>query len=154
MMGLIVFMLGCGAAAIPGFVFRPDVWYRKLKKPSWRPPDWLFGPVWLVLYISIAVSGWLVWRQAGFDGAALALSVYVLQLLLNGLWSVAFFGVRRPDLALLEILCLWLSIIATIALFHQIQSTAAYVLIPYVLWVTFAVALNFSIWRLNPARSP
>jgi tryptophan-rich sensory protein len=91
-------------------------------------------------YISIAVSGWLVWRQAGFDGAALALSVYVLQLLLNGLWSVAFFGVRRPDLALVEILWLWLSIIATIALFHQIQSTAAYVLIPYVLWVTFAVA--------------
>ena len=150
-MGLVVFMLGCAAAAIPGLVFRPGAWYRELKKPSWCPPDWLYGPVWLALYVSIAVSGWLVWRLAGFDGAALALSVYVLQLLLNGLWSVAFFGVRRPDLALLEIVFFWLSIIITIALFHQIDETAAYVLIPYMIWVTFAVALNFRIWRLNPA---
>ena len=97
------------------------------------------------------MSGWLVWRLAGFDGAALALSVYVLQLLLNGLWSVAFFGVRRPDLALLEIVFFWICIIITIALFHQIDETAAYILIPYMIWVTFAVALNFRIWQLNPA---
>lgn len=150
-MSLVVFILGCAAAASPSLIFRPGMWYRELETPPWCPPDWLYGPVWLVLYVSIAVSGWFVWRQAGFDGATLALSVYVLQLLLNGLWSVAFFGVRRPDLALLEIVFLWLSIVATIALFHPIVETAAYMLIPYVIWVTFAVALNFQIWRLNRA---
>jgi len=152
-LSLLVFVLACAAAATPGIAFRPGAWYRRLKKPSWCPPDWLFGPVWLVLYLSVAVSGWLVWRQAGFDGAALALSVYAVQLVLNGLWSTLFFGLRRPDLAFMEIVCLWLSVVATIALFHPIDATASWILIPYAAWVGFAAILNLSFWRLNPARA-
>lgn len=152
-MALLVFVLACAAAATPGLVFRPGDWYRRLAKPAWRPPDWLFGPVWLVLYISIAVAGWLVWRQAGADGVTLALSVYAVQLVLNGLWSAVFFGLRRPDLAFVEIVCLWLSILATIAVFRRVDPTAAYLLVPYALWVSFAVALNFRVWRLNPGRA-
>ena len=148
---LAVFVLACAAAATPGIVFRPGEWYRALAKPPWRPPDWLFGPVWLVLYICIAVSGWLVWRKAGVGGASLALTVYAVHLVLNGLWSVVFFRLRRPDLAFVEIVCLWLSILATIAVFHSVDETASYILVPYLLWVTFAMALNFRIWRLNSA---
>jgi hypothetical protein len=104
-----------------------------------------------VLYVSIAVSGWLVWRKGGIGGAALALSVYASQLVLNGLWAAVFFGLRRPDLALLEIVCLWLSILATIAVFHQVDELAAYLLVPYACWVSFAVVSNFRVWHLNPA---
>ena len=149
-LSLLVFILACAAAAAPGMAFRPGAWYRRLNKPSWRPPDWLFGPVWLVLYIMIAISGWLVWRSAGLEGAAVALTVYVVQLVLNGLWSVIFFGLRRPDLAFAEIICLWLSILATIAAFYPLNATAAYMLIPYAAWASFAAILNFKIWRLNP----
>ncbi len=152
-LALIVFVAACAAAAAPGLILRPGDWYRGLVKPSWRPPDWLFGPVWLVLYLSIAVSGWLVWRQAGLDGAALALAIYVVQLVLNGLWSAIFFGLRRPDLALVEIICLWLAILATIAAFFPVDQMAAYLLIPYACWVAFAVILNYRIWRLNPAHA-
>ena len=150
---LFVFVAACAAAAAPGLIFRPGSWYRDLAKPSWRPPDRLLGPVWLVLYVSIAVSGWLVWRRAGVDGAALALAVYAVQLVLNGLWSALFFGVRRPGWALVEIVCLWLAILATIAAFHPLDPTAAYLLVPYACWVGFAVFLNYRIWRLNPARA-
>jgi tryptophan-rich sensory protein len=150
-----VFILACAVAAAPGLIFRPGTWYRQLVKPSWRPPDRLFGPVWLVLYVSIAVSGWLVWRREGLDGAAFPLAVYGIQLVLNGLWSAVFFGLRRPDLAFIEIVCLWLSILATIAVFHGVDEIAAYLLVPYACWVSFAVLLNFRIWRLgiNPEHA-
>ncbi len=151
-MDLLFFMLASAAAASTGMFFRPGAWYRDLAKPPWRPPDWLFGPAWLVLYICIAISGWLVWRQWGADGVGLALAVFAVQLVLNALWSAFFFGLRRPDLAFIEVICLWLSIIATIVLFHPIDEVAAYLLIPYACWVTFASALNFSIWRLNAER--
>ena len=153
-LSLLVFLLACAAAATPGLVFRPGKWYRRLAKPAWRPPDWLFGPVWLLLYLSIAVSGWLVWRRAGLAGAgAAALAIYALQLLLNGLWSAIFFGLHRPDLAFSEIVVLWLSILATIVLFHPIDETAAYLLVLYAAWVTFAAVLNYRVWRLNPVRA-
>lgn len=148
---LAVFVFACAAAATPGIVFRPGDWYRALAKPSWRPPDWLFGPVWFVLYLCIAVSGWLVWRVEDGHGAELALTVYAVHLVLNGLWSVVFFRLRRPDLAFVEIVCLWVSILATIAVFHPVNETASYILVPYLLWVTFAMVLNFRIWRLNSA---
>lgn len=149
-MALLVFMLACGAAAASGIFFRPGAWYQNLAKPAWRPPDWLFGPAWLVLYISIAVAGWLIWRHWGADGVELALAVYAVQLVLNALWSAIFFAMRRPDLAFVEVVCLWISIIATIVVFHPVDAGAAYLLIPYACWVSFAAALNFSIWRLNP----
>ena len=98
----------------------------------------------------IAVSGWLVWREAGFAGAALPLAVYALQLVLNAAWTPLFFGLHRPDLGFVDIVLLWLSIIATIALFWPIHVGAALLLVPYLLWVTFATALNLAVWRLNP----
>ncbi len=150
---LLLFLLACSAAAAPGLIFRPGRWYRALAKPSWRPPDRHFGPVWSVLYISIALSGWLVWRQSGTAETGFALTVYALQLVLNGLWSTVFFGLRRPGLAFVEIVCLWLSILATIATFYPIDTIAAYLLVPYAAWVTFAAALNFRVWRLNAAET-
>jgi len=147
-----VFVLACATAATPGLYFRPGNWYRRLAKPAWCPPNWLFGPVWLVLYVTLAVAGWRVWRNSGFDDGAAALTVYAAQLVLNGLWSTLFFGARRPDLAFVEILFLLLSILATIALFRPLDQTAAYLLVPYACWVAFAAALNFRVWRLNLGR--
>jgi benzodiazapine receptor len=136
-------------AAGPGIFIRPGSWYRTIAKPAWRPPDWLFGPVWLVLYLTIAVAGWLVWRDHGLTGAAAALAIYVVQLVLNALWSVVFFGVHRIGWAAAELAVLWLSILAAIVAFHPLSPTAAYLLVPYLVWVTFALTLNLAIWRLN-----
>jgi tryptophan-rich sensory protein len=143
------FIAVCFLAAMTGASFRPGEWYEHLKKPSWRPPNRLFAPVWTVLYVMMALAGWLVWREVGFVGAALPLTVYALQLVLNAAWSPLFFGLHRPDLGFLDIVLVWLSIIATIALFWPIHIGAALLLLPYLAWVTFAAALNFSVWRLN-----
>ena len=115
---LIAFGAATFGAAATGSIFRPRYWYKQLDKPRWRPPDWLFAPVWTVLYVLIALSGWLVWREEGIAGAALPLGVYVLQLLLNAAWTPIFFGLQRPGLALMEIVMVWASIVATIVLFH------------------------------------
>jgi tryptophan-rich sensory protein len=146
---LIPFAASCFVAAAMGAIFRPGEWYRRLDKPHWRPPDWLFAPVWAVLYVAIAVSGWLVWREAGIAGAALPLTVYALQLLLNAAWTPIFFGLKRPDLGLAEIGLLWVAIVATIMLFHPVSPTAAWLLVPYLAWVSFASALTHSVWRRN-----
>jgi translocator protein len=148
-LALFGFIAACFLAASMGAFFRPGAWYERLKKPAWRPPNWLFAPVWTVLYVMIAVSGWLVWREAGFAGAAFPLAVYALQLILNAAWTPLFFGLRRPDLGFAGIVLIWLSIVATIALFIPIHAGAALLLAPYLAWVTFAAALNFTIWRLN-----
>ena len=128
--------------------------YEDLIKPSWRPPNGLFGPVWAILYAMIAVSGWLIWRELGWTAGALPLGLYALQLLLNGLWSAIFFGLRRPGLACLEMVLLWLSILGLIALFYPIHQWAALLLVPYLAWVSFAFLLNFAIWRLNTRGAP
>ena len=122
----------------------------RLDKPRWRPPDRLFAPVWTLLYATIALSGWLVWRETGFAGAAVPLTAYSIQLVLNAAWS-PIFGLRRPDLAAIEIALLWATIVATILLFHPVSPVAAGLLIPYLAWVSFAAALNLSIWRRNRA---
>ena len=95
---LLAFVAACFLAGIPGAVFRPGGWYERLVKPRWRPPNWLFALVWTVLYLTIAVSGWLVWREAGLAGAALPLEIFALQLVLNAAWTPLFFGLHRPDL--------------------------------------------------------
>lgn len=146
---LVGFVSVCFLAAAMGAIFRPGAWYEQLAKPSWRPPNWLFAPVWTLIYLTIAVSGWLVWREAGLAEGALPLAIYLVQLLLNAAWTPLFFGLHRPDLAFVDIVLLWLSIIATMMAFHPVSQTAAFLLLPYLLWVTFAAALNFSIWRLN-----
>jgi translocator protein len=150
---LLGFIACCFLAALTGALFRPGEWYQRLAKPSWRPPNRLFGPVWTVLYLTIAVSGWLVWREAGLAGAVLPLTIYALQLALNAAWTPLFFGLHRPDLGFLDIVLVWLSIIATIAGFYPIHAVAALLLLPYLAWVTFAAALNFAIWRLNPSSA-
>ena len=151
LIALLGFIGACFLAGLGGTFFRPGDWYERLAKPAWRPPNRLFAPVWTILYFTIAVSGWLVWREAGFAGAALPLAVYGLQLVLNAAWTPIFFGLHRPNLAFLDIVLVWLSIVATMLLFYPINAAAALLLLPYLVWVTFAAALNFDIWRLNPS---
>ncbi|SDF97196.1 TspO/MBR family protein [Pseudonocardia oroxyli] len=121
--------------------------YAGFVQPSWAPPSWLFGPVWTVLYLLIAVSGWLVWRRSGLTAPAHV--VYGVQLLLNMAWTPLFFGAGRFGLAFAEIVLLWLSIVATTVLFARHSRPAAWLLAPYLAWVTFASALNLAIWTLN-----
>jgi len=149
LVGFLVFLILVGATAMSGGYFRPGDWYESLARPWWRPPNWLFAPAWAVLYVTIIVAGWLVWKEAGLAGAAVPLSIYLVQLLLNAGWSAVFFGLRRPDLAFAELSLLWLSIVATIVSFHTVHPGAAWLLVPYLCWVTFAGVLNFTIWRMN-----
>jgi benzodiazapine receptor len=147
--GLWIFVGVCVAAALSGVLFPPGRWYEGLRKPSWRPPNWLFGPAWTILYGTIAVAGWLVWREAGWAGAAVPLTIYGIQLVLNAAWSGIFFGLKRMDLAFAELCLLWIAILATIVSFHTVEPSAAWLLVPYLCWVTFAGILNFTMWRLN-----
>jgi benzodiazapine receptor len=124
-------------------------WYPTLAKPSWTPPAWLFGPVWTVLYVMMAVAGWLVWKRYGLTGAREALLLFFVQLALNAAWSWLFFGFRMPGVAFAEIVMLWGAIVATTLLFWKACAPAAVLFLPYLLWVTFAAVLNYSIWRLN-----
>lgn len=153
--GLFGFLVAVLVVASSGALFKPGPWYAALAKPGWTPPDWLFGPAWAVLYVMIAFSGWLVWQKVGFAGAALPFGLYVLQLLLNASWSAVFFGLKRMDLAFGVLVVLWLAIAVNIAAFLAIDSTAGFLLVPYLCWVTFAGALNLTVWRLNdlPAGS-
>ena len=148
-LSLAVFGLACLIAASSGSIFRAGRWYDHLRKPTWRPPGWLFGPVWLVLFTMIALSGWIVWRGAAADQVILPMLVYGVHLMLNALWSYCFFGLRRPGLALVDMSALWLSIVATMAVFYPVSSLAAALLAPYLLWVSFAWFLNRAIWDLN-----
>lgn len=139
------------AAAAGGIATASSVreWYPTLAKPAWTPPAWLFGPVWTVLYACIGVAGFLAWRRAGFAGARAAMLLFATQLVLNAAWSWLFFGLRRPGWAFAEIVVLWLAIVATTAALFRISRAAGALFMPYLLWVTFASALNFEIWRLN-----
>ncbi len=146
-LALLGFFAACFLVACSGAVFRPGEWYESLAKPSWNPPNWLFAPAWTLLYILIAIAGWLVWREAGIVPA---LALYAVQLVLNAAWSGIFFGMKRPDLAFAELVLLWLSILGCILLFAPISATAAWLMAPYLAWVTFAGALNYAIWQRNP----
>jgi tryptophan-rich sensory protein len=129
-------------------------WYPTLTKPSFNPPAWVFGPTWTLLYILMGVAAFLVWRKGlELEGVKLALSVFLLQLALNGLWSILFFGMQMPGWALVEIVLLWLAIGATIVLFWRVAPTAGALLLPYGAWVSFATVLNASLWWLNRAPS-
>lgn len=151
---LLGFIGVCAAAATSGAVFKPGIWYERLVKPSWVPPMWLFPVAWTLLYVMISVSGWMVWKQAGLAGATAAFVIYGVQLALNAGWSALFFGLRRIDLAMIEVGFLWASIAATIAAFAEHSTTAAWLLVPYLAWVSFAAFLNLVMLRLNPTTSP
>lgn len=144
------FLLAAFAAASSGSIFRPDAWYDGLRKPSWTPRPWVFPVVWTPLYLLMAVSGWLVWREVGLF--IVPFIPYLVQLVLNAAWSAIFFGLRRPDLACIEVIALWLSIAATIVAFAPISAVAAWLLAPYLLWVSIASVLNATVWRLNADR--
>jgi benzodiazapine receptor len=150
----VALLLGCVVVcflpAIFGAAYGPDDWYfREIRKPSWNPPGWLFGPVWTFLYASMGVALWRVARSAPLTATFPALLVFFAQLVLNALWSPLFFGARRPDLAFADIVLLWVAIVASIRFFRAHDRLAARLLVPYLLWVSFASVLNFTIWRLN-----
>jgi tryptophan-rich sensory protein len=130
---------------------RASAFYGALSQPVWAPPGWLFGPVWTLLFILMGLAAWLVWRENGFRGARLALGLYGLQLVANALWSWIFFAWQLGAVAVAEIAVLWLLIAATLAAFWRLHRLAALLLLPYLAWVSFAAALTFSLWRLNPA---
>ncbi len=150
---LLFLIITCEAVGILGAVFTAPAiptWYAGLKKPSFSPPNWVFGPVWTLLYALMGISAYLVWQQ-GIEKPAVrhALFVFTLQLILNFLWSFFFFKLQSPLHALIEILLLWVLILVTIISFYKINKIAGLILIPYLLWVSFATLLNFYIVKLN-----
>jgi tryptophan-rich sensory protein len=124
--------------------------YAELVLPTWAPPAWLFGPVWTILYLLMAIAAWIVWRERGFRSATVPLTLFLVQLALNALWSWLFFAWRQGGLAFAEIIVLWLLIVATAISFGRVRPLAAGLLAPYLAWVTFAAVLCYAIWRLNP----
>jgi translocator protein len=151
-LGLVSWLVATFAAGSVGAIAsaRAAAFYGQLFQPSWAPPAWLFGPVWSMLYIFMAVAAWLVWRERGFRGAPIALWLFVIQLVANALWTRLFFVLHLGAFSTAEIVVLWLLIAATIFRFWPIHRLAALLLVPYLVWVSFASALSLSLWRLNP----
>jgi translocator protein len=137
--------------AVAGFFTSESVrgWFQTINKPSFNPPSWVFAPVWTTLYILMGIAFYLIWIKPKSEKRDRAIIFYLLQLILNGAWSFIFFYAQQPGWAFAEIVVLWLMIIITMALFYQVSKPSVYFLIPYLLWVSFASILNFSIWSLN-----
>lgn len=149
-LSLLPFLAVVAAAAVSGAVFMPGDWYASLNKPSWTPPDWLFPPAWTVLYVMIAVAGWLIWST---NGAGLALVMWALNLVFNALWSWLMFGRHRIGLALADAMAMLITIVGFILLARSLNPTAALLFLPYLGWVIFATALNFEILQRNPSAA-
>lgn len=151
-LGLLGWLLVTFAAAAAGALASADsgAFYREIARPGWAPPGGVFAPVWTALYALMGVAAWLVWSQRGWRGARQALGLYLLQLFLNALWTWIFFVWHRGAWAFGEIVILWMLIVLTLAAFWRARPLAALLLIPYLLWVTFASALTFSVWMRNP----
>jgi len=150
---LIIAIAACQFAGLIGSIFTtPSIttWYAGIQKPGFTPPGWIFAPVWITLFFLMGVSAYLVWKK-GLENKYVfsALVVFDIQLLLNILWSYLFFSLHSPLYAFVEILILWFVILITIIIFYRISKIAAYLLLPYIAWVSFAAFLNFSIWQLN-----
>ncbi len=146
------FVVVCfAAAAVGGSLTASSVggWYQTLAKPALNPPDWVFGPVWTTLYAMMAVAAWLVWRRGGWRAQRGPLVLFFIHLAINVAWSGVFFGLQSPGGGLAVIVLLWLAIVATAAVFWRQSRAAALLLMPYLVWVSFASYLNFAIWRLN-----
>ena len=147
--GLVGWLVICFATAAAGAPFAPDDWYAQLNRPAFAPPDYLFGPVWTVLYLCMAVAAWLVWKSDRLTNTWRPLALFLTQLMLNAAWTWLFFGLHRIDWAFYDIILLLAAIAATIVLFLRSSRIAGLLLVPYFAWVTFASALNFEYWRLN-----
>lgn len=139
----------CFSAATSAFFVTTEGWYETLQKPAWNPPAWVFGPAWTLLYVMMAVAAWRVWRVGGWRAQRGALVLFVVQWALNALWTPLFFGLHRPDIAFAEIVALWCVLALTVRAFWRVERLAGALLLPYWAWVTFAAALNFTLWQLN-----
>ena len=142
-----VFLALVALTAAFGAQFEPGPWYEGLRKPPLNPPNWVFGPVWSVLYLAIAVAAWLVWRAR--PGSAQPLALWGSQLVLNAVWSLLFFGLQLPSLALVEIVILLGVLLATFVSFFRVRALAGVLFLPYAAWVSFATYLNAGLWYLN-----
>ena len=151
-LGLLGWLVVCFAASAVGAIasIQARSFYGQLVQPAWAPPGWLFGPVWTALYALMAIAAWLVWRSGGFRANRVALSMFLVQLALNSLWSWLFFAWHRGALAFVDIVLLWVLIVATLISFWRVRLLAGALLIPYLLWVSFASILNYSVWQSNP----
>ncbi|MEH6456966.1 MAG: TspO/MBR family protein [Cocleimonas sp.] len=145
---LVVSFVTSAVGAIASITTRE--FYVELTQPSWAPPGWLFGPVWTILFAMMAIAAWLVWRNGGFSNNRVALTLFLGQLVLNGLWSWLFFAWHQGALALADITLLWILIAATIIAFWKVRPLAGMLLVPYLLWVSFAAVLSYTMWQLNP----
>jgi translocator protein len=149
----LVLALGVGAIGAvfsPGFSASATQWYAALIKPEWLPPQKWFAPVWIALYLLMAVAAWMVWRERYHRARAMAMSAFAAQLLLNALFSPVFFGMKSIGAGLFDIVALWIALAWTLREFARVRVAAAVILLPYLLWVSFAAALTLSVWRLNP----
>lgn len=150
---LITAIVACQLAGVIGSLFTMSsvsTWYQTLNMPALSPPSWVFGPAWITLYFLMGVSLFLVWQKGWKKKKVkVAMKVFGVSLALNALWSIFFFGMQNPGLALIDIVLLWITILASIILFHKISKPASYLLIPYILWVSFATYLNYAIWVIN-----
>lgn len=150
--GVVLLALSLGAGAVGSIATSMSVndWYLQLARPEWNPPSWVFAPVWTFLYIAMAVAAWLyVVRAGSLSAASRGLTLFGVQLALNAAWSWLFFGFRAPGAALVEIVFLWVAILATTREFLAMRRSAGWLMVPYLLWVSFAALLNAAIWRLN-----
>lgn len=148
-----IFIIGCEAAGMIGTIFTmPAIptWYSTITKPALNPPSWIFGPVWTTLYALMGIAAFLIWKK-GIEKKEVKSALYVfgLQLILNMAWTPVFFGLRNPGAAYIIIVAMWFSIIWTMIKFYKLNRVATYLLIPYIIWVSFAAYLNLSIWMLN-----
>ena len=152
LVGFIGWLAVCFVAAAIGALasIQAGSFYLSLVRPAWAPPASVFGPVWTVLYAAMAIAAWLVWREGGFRRARSALMLFLAQLALNAVWSWLFFAWHLGALAFFDILLLWILIVATLIAFWRIRALAGALLIPYLLWVSFAAVLNYTVWQLNP----
>lgn len=148
-LGLVAWIALCFAAPAVGSFAIPGEWYSTIRKPSWNPPSWVFGPVWTTLYAMMAVAAWLIWRRGGWREQRRPLSWFIVQLVLNAAWTPLFFGLHWIGVAFVEIVLLWAAIVTTILAFRRVSPTAAWLLGPYLAWVSFASVLNFTLWNLN-----
>ena len=150
--GLIGWLAVCYCASAIGAVasIQAKSFYAQLVQPNWSPPAWVFGPVWTTLYTMMGVAAWLIWRSGGFRKNRQALTLFLIQLAINSLWSWLFFVWYLGVLAFADIIVLWILIAATIVSFWRVRPLAGALLIPYLLWLSFAAVLNYSLWRLNP----
>jgi len=144
---LVVFLAIVALVSVTGSKFLPGPWYETLAKPDWTPPNWVFPPAWAILYVMIAVAGWRVYERQGFGRA---LGVWAIGLLLNGAWSVLMFGQHQIGLAAVDIVLLWTTVLAFVALNWRTDRIASLLFVPYLAWISYATALNVAIYVLNP----